>query len=316
MSPEEKKLEKLNTLIEIVIEENINPVEKLEKLFELINEEYATPDDLIQLSEVILGFVTTEKERLNALIEDEKVEDKKEKAEMVALLNTKEQGLKNIINRLSSDTDTAISQATTRLSNEIKRVEKKIPTKTDLTALEADIKALGDGLNSLSTEITANGEAVRDSLELLQDEERLDKSAIKGLDDWEEIAALARTQGGQKSFGIHLLRYLSDVNIEGITNGQTILWNSTTNRFEPGSGGSSTQSFETVSKNLDASGATLAYTGENLTSITYLNGIIKTLNYTGENLTSVVLSGSTPGGIDLTKTLSYTGDNLTGVSYA
>lgn len=73
--------------------------------------------------------------------------------------------------------------------------------------------------------------------------------------------------------------------------------------------------FETVSKNLDASGATLAYTGDNLTSITYTNGIIKTLAYTGDNLTSVVLSGSTPAGINLTKTLSYTGDNLTGVAY-
>lgn len=75
-------------------------------------------------------------------------------------------------------------------------------------------------------------------------------------------------------------------------------------------------SFETVSKNLDASGSTLSYTGDNLTSIEYTNGIVKTLNYTGENLTSVVLSGSTPSGISLTKTLSYTGDNLTGVAYS
>lgn len=75
-------------------------------------------------------------------------------------------------------------------------------------------------------------------------------------------------------------------------------------------------SFETVSKNLDASGATLNYTGDNLTSIDYANGITKTLNYTGDNLTSVVLSGSTPSGITLTKTLVYSGDNLTGVTYS
>ena len=75
-------------------------------------------------------------------------------------------------------------------------------------------------------------------------------------------------------------------------------------------------SFETISKNLDNSGATFAYTGDNLTSITYTSGVIKTLNYTVANLTSVVLSGSVPGGIPLTKTLSYTGDNLTGVSYS
>ena len=74
--------------------------------------------------------------------------------------------------------------------------------------------------------------------------------------------------------------------------------------------------FETVSKNLDASGAVLAYSSGNLASITYANGVVKTLNYTGDTLTSVVLSGATPAGIDLTKTLTYTGDDLTGVTYS
>jgi hypothetical protein len=81
-----------------------------------------------------------------------------------------------------------------------------------------------------------------------------------------------------------------------------------------GSGG--TPTFETVAKNLDASGATLNYTSGNLTSVVYANGITKTLNYTSGDLTSVVLSGATPGGIDLTKTLSYSGGDLTGISYS
>jgi hypothetical protein len=83
--------------------------------------------------------------------------------------------------------------------------------------------------------------------------------------------------------------------------------------IDPPSGGNT---FETVSKNLNAIDATLAYSGGNLTTITYASGIIKTLNYSGGNLTSIVLSGSTPGGIDLTKTLSYTGSDLTGIAYS
>lgn len=77
-----------------------------------------------------------------------------------------------------------------------------------------------------------------------------------------------------------------------------------------------THTFETVSKNLKSIPSTLSYTGDDLTSITYSNGIIKTLNYTGDNLTSIVLSGSTPEGIDLTKTLSYVGDDLTEITYS
>ena len=75
-------------------------------------------------------------------------------------------------------------------------------------------------------------------------------------------------------------------------------------------------SFETVAKNLSAVGATLSYSGGNLSSVAYSGGITKTLNYTGDKLTSVVLSGSTPGGIALTKTLAYTGDDLTSITYS
>jgi hypothetical protein len=79
------------------------------------------------------------------------------------------------------------------------------------------------------------------------------------------------------------------------------------------------ESFETVSKNLSSYDATLNFTGDDLTSIVYTapgGNITKTFNYGGGNLTSIVLSGNTPGGIDLTKTLSYSGDDLSGIAYS
>lgn len=85
------------------------------------------------------------------------------------------------------------------------------------------------------------------------------------------------------------------------------------------SGGSATESFETVSKNLKSWGGTLNYTGGVLTSIVYTDGvdtITKTFNYTSGVLTSVVLSGDTPAGIDLTKTLGYTSGDLTSITYS
>jgi YD repeat-containing protein len=82
-------------------------------------------------------------------------------------------------------------------------------------------------------------------------------------------------------------------------------------------GGGLGDSFETVNKNLSAVDGTLAYDGSNrLTSVTYTSGVVKTLAYTGDDLTSVTLSGSTPSGIDLVKTLSYTDGSLTGISYS
>ena len=85
----------------------------------------------------------------------------------------------------------------------------------------------------------------------------------------------------------------------------------------PGAGGGGLpDTFETVSKNLDASAGTLGRTDGELTSITYANGIVKTLTYGVNGLASVTLSGSTPGGIALTKTFIYTDGDLTDFAYS
>lgn len=75
-------------------------------------------------------------------------------------------------------------------------------------------------------------------------------------------------------------------------------------------------SFETVSKNIAAIDATLAYSGGDLETITYANGIVKTFAYGVDGLATVTLSGATPGGIDLVKTLNYTLGELTGFTYS
>jgi hypothetical protein len=82
--------------------------------------------------------------------------------------------------------------------------------------------------------------------------------------------------------------------------------------------GQDVEYFETVSKNLKSWGASFNYSGGNLSSIVYTDGvdtITKTFNYTGDSLTSIVLGGDTPSGIELTKTLGYTSGNLTSVTY-
>lgn len=83
-----------------------------------------------------------------------------------------------------------------------------------------------------------------------------------------------------------------------------------------GGGGGLSATFETVSKNLPATGGVLAYGPDGLASITYASGIVKTLAYSPDGLASVTLSGNTPSGIALVKTLTYTSGELTGFSYS
>ncbi len=177
MTPEEKKLEKLNAL------------------FELVNADFATPDDLIKLSEALLGIITNEKERLDGVITEKEGKASRETANALTEVSKLETRFSNLVNKLQSDSSLTLSKATQALQKEIKRLEKKIPTRTDLSGLEAEIADIKLGLNTVPTEITANPEAVRDALELLQGDERLDKSAIRGFDDYDDIREKANLKG-------------------------------------------------------------------------------------------------------------------------
>lgn len=75
-------------------------------------------------------------------------------------------------------------------------------------------------------------------------------------------------------------------------------------------------SFETVSKNLQGQNATLSFSGGNLTTTVYANGVTRTFSFSGDDLISITLSGSTPGGISLTKTYSYSGGNISAITYS
>ena len=85
---------------------------------------------------------------------------------------------------------------------------------------------------------------------------------------------------------------------------------------QSGGGSGIAETFETVSKNLSASGAVMGYTDGDLTTVTYSNGIVKTLAYSLDGLSSVTLSGNTPGGIALVKTLQYNSPDLSGFTYS
>jgi hypothetical protein len=160
-------------------------LEKLQKLLELANEDYATPDDLIQMSEALLGVIKRHQERLDQVIAETNDSDKQEKAAIKALIETKlnanEHELKYLISELGRAYSDDNELITAKFSKEVKRLERKIPSKVDLTDIYSDIQSLKDGLNSFPTELTINNEAIRDGLELLQGDDRLDISAIKGL---------------------------------------------------------------------------------------------------------------------------------------
>ena len=162
---------------------NEKKTKRLETLLDTLDSGAVQPDELIQAIEGILSIINLEKERLNTLIENKSIQSNDLNSKTLALIDAKEREIKYLISELGrsySDNDEMILS---KFQKEIKRLEKKIPNKIDLTDIYADIEKINAGLTSIPTEITANPESIRNALELLQGDERLDKSAIRGLDE-------------------------------------------------------------------------------------------------------------------------------------
>jgi hypothetical protein len=204
---------------------------------------------------------------------------------------------------------------------------KKLADKLSLISVKDGRDGI-DGINGIDGKNGVDGKDGKDASDLTAQDiaDKLNKekgiiqaSTIKGMDKLVEyVSQLPTDNKGNytNSSGATALTEMTDVRVKGATNGQVLGYNATTQKWEPTTGGGSSNTFETVSKNLPSSGATFNYTSGVLTSIVYSSGITKTLNYTSGALTSIVLSGSTPSGISLTKTLAYTSGTLSTITYS
>lgn len=176
------------------------------------------------------------------------------------------------------DYDKVVNETTTQ-------IKPLIPKPEDLIATVED---------DLTKKLPQYGVEFRDGLELLTGNDRLDKSAIRGLDDYEEIAKLAKEKSQEITkiigggAGIQNLQQVTD-------NGNTTTKDITV------SGITKTQPF------------TLSYTSGALTNITYNNGGQKNFTYNGDG-TLATMTISSPNHSTITKTFSYTSGALTGVN--
>lgn len=208
---------------------------RLEALLQAFDSGAVQSSELIQAIDAVMAIIDQNGKTLVDKILETKSASDSDISGLRSELSKTRDNLQTVINQVKGDSDTSVSSVKKALLSEIKRVEGLIPVlppETDLTDVFQEFETMRGELGNLSVLIA--GENIRNALESLQGDERLDKSAIKGLDELiEDITRLSKSNRPQ-SVGTRLLRYLSDVSIEGITNGQILVWNSTTSRFEAG----------------------------------------------------------------------------------
>ncbi len=235
-------------------------MKRLKTLLDTFDSGAVQPDELVKAIEAVMGILDNNSTLLaEKIVETRQVSNDGIKVLESELAQTKS-NLKEVIAQVKSGADTTVSEVKNALLREVKRVEALIPVlppETDLSEVFGEIENHRTELGKLATLIV--GENIRNALESLQGDDRLDKSAIKGIEELEALIQ-AKASGNQQSFGVRLLQYLADVNVEGITDGQALLWDTTTSKFIPGNAGGSVEgtavlsTAETIGKVLQADG--------------------------------------------------------------
>lgn len=180
-------------------------LEKLKQVLTLVSESL-TKEEFINAFKMVLDYVKkiddrnlkeieVIKQNLAALGE---ATIKKSEKDIETAKNEALKALQTIISKLEPEFDRQtkllgerLEDLTTKLNDKLAEVDQKVQSVRD--GKDADEEAM---LLKLENDLPKLGERIRDALELLEGDNRLDKSAIKGLE--EELKALSKKVDGQK----------------------------------------------------------------------------------------------------------------------
>lgn len=188
-------------------------LEKAIKLFEAVNANYATPEDIAGIVKSLVDAISGIKKSLDASIKSGDADLNTKVSGCISQIK----GMESSLQQLFSDNEKkTLDTFRTELGNEVGKVQKLIntlPPAFDPTELQNQIDVL---MAYESKETEAIG--VRDALETLGGEDRLDASAIKNLP-----MLVEKIQTGLPA-GPQALWALTDVDVAGIAAGQHLEW--------------------------------------------------------------------------------------------
>ena len=206
-----------------------------------------------------------------------------------------------------------LSKVETATNQKMREVDEKVKElKNGIDGKDADEQAITDRvlrevqspiIEKIEKNLPKLGEPIRDALELLAGDQRLDKSAIRGLDE------LLEKHSGQNIPYVGGIRYLSqlvDILIgSDLADGHAIVWDATNKRWKNGEvSGTSTINFadsETPTGDVDGVNTdfVLAHTPETGSLKVYLNGMRMSLteDYTLATATITFLTAPDSGSI-------------------
>ncbi len=285
-------------------------LQNLQTLLSALRKDHLGREEFLKEFERVLAFVKQLKNTNKQVISGAY-----ERVNLLALRlkENNEQDIEKAKREMAGLIEDYLSKVETATNQKMREVDIKIKElKNGIDGKDADEQAIADKvlrevqspiIEKIEKNLPKHGEPIRDALELLNGDQRLDKSAIRGLDE------LLEKHNGQNIPYVGGIRYLSqlvDILIgSDLADGHAIVWDATNKRWKNGEvSGTSTINFadsETPTGDVDGANTdfVLAHTPETGSLKVYLNGMRMSLteDYTLATATITFLTAPDSGSI-------------------
>lgn len=170
---------------------------KLQKFLEALDEGTVSRDEFLEAFEIFMKVLKEIKSTLDEKVSGVNLEVSKNTREQTGKIRFLENTINNLLSTSDGKNSEKIKNLTRYIEDKIYDIKKSIPT-VDFKPIEDKLYAELENLESKLPK-TITSEYIRDSLEVLKGDERLDKSAINGLE--EEIKELKKLIASNKGGG-------------------------------------------------------------------------------------------------------------------
>lgn len=262
-------------------------LQNLQALLGALRKDHLGREEFLKEFERVLAFVKQLKDTNKQVISDAY-----ERVNLLALRlkENNEQDIQKAKREMTELIEDYLSKAETATNQKMREVDEKVKElKNDISDKEANEQAIADRvlrevqppiIEKIEKNLPKLGEPIRDALELLEGDNRLDKKYIRGLDELLEKIGKRKNQNIPYVGGIRYLSQLVDILIgSDLADGHAIVWDATNNRWKNGEvSGTSTINFadsETPTGDIDGANTdfVLAHTPATGSLKVYLNGM-------------------------------------------
>src|SRR3990167_962918 len=195
---DEKQLEKLEEVLKKI------------EAYETLGGDVPTTKEVVELFEAVLKVVKELKDTLLQKVEDSSSEMSDKYSEAIKVVESLEERMGKKNAKMSEEMD----EMAKKIFQSIAEVKSLISPITDLSPLEKRVGEVEKKIPTIPDEITP--EVVKNKMESLEGEDRLDKSSIKGLD--EELKRLDSKPTGSRG-GARKITYVKRYNLTSQLNG-------------------------------------------------------------------------------------------------